>query len=108
MMLLNSLPAKVLQLYLPRLILEHDQFANFFHSFIFPFMKQIDNLMRTALLLCAIVLTATAAHALNTVPTVPICNPTPTGAPIDGGASLLLASGAAYAVRRLRKRKSQH
>lgn len=30
--------------------------------------------------------------------------PTPQGAPIDGGASLLLASGAAYAVRQLRRR----
>jgi hypothetical protein len=27
----------------------------------------------------------------------------PTGAPIDGGASLLLAGGAAYAVRRIRQ-----
>jgi hypothetical protein len=31
--------------------------------------------------------------------------PDPTGAPIDGGASLLLAGGAAYAVRRLRRRR---
>jgi len=31
--------------------------------------------------------------------------PDPTGAPIDGGASLLLASGAAYAIRRLRRRR---
>jgi hypothetical protein len=30
--------------------------------------------------------------------------PTPTGAPIDGGISVLLAGGAAYAVRRLRRR----
>ncbi|GAB3824084.1 PID-CTERM protein-sorting domain-containing protein [Hymenobacter jeollabukensis] len=30
--------------------------------------------------------------------------PEPTAVPIDGGASLLLAGGAAYALRRLRKR----
>ncbi|HEX8429137.1 PID-CTERM protein-sorting domain-containing protein [Hymenobacter sp.] len=29
--------------------------------------------------------------------------PTPTAVPIDGGASLLLAAGAAYGLRRLRK-----
>ncbi|WP_375374090.1 PID-CTERM protein-sorting domain-containing protein [Hymenobacter aerilatus] len=31
--------------------------------------------------------------------------PPPTHAPIDGGASLLLAGGAAYMVRRIRKNK---
>ena len=70
-------------------------------------MKQIDNLMRTAALLFVVALAAAPAYALNPVPTVPICNPSPTGAPIDGGASLLLASGAIYAVRHLRQRKSQ-
>jgi parvulin-like peptidyl-prolyl isomerase len=30
--------------------------------------------------------------------------PAPTGVPIDGGISVLLAGGAAYAVRRLRRR----
>jgi len=30
--------------------------------------------------------------------------PNPTGVPIDGGISVLLAGGAAYAVRRLRRR----
>ena len=30
---------------------------------------------------------------------------TPTGVPIDGGASLLLASGVAYGLRRLRRRR---
>ncbi len=29
-----------------------------------------------------------------------------TGVPLDGGASLLLASGAAYALRRLRQRRA--
>ena len=32
-------------------------------------------------------------------------NPDPTAVPIDGGASLLLAGGAAYALRRLRQRR---
>ena len=31
----------------------------------------------------------------------------PTAVPLDGGASLLLASGAAYALRRLRRRRRQ-
>ncbi|RTQ52108.1 hypothetical protein EJV47_03515 [Hymenobacter gummosus] len=31
--------------------------------------------------------------------------PDPTAVPIDGGASLLLAGGAAYALRRLRQRR---
>jgi hypothetical protein len=74
-------------------------------------MKQIDNLIRTAVLLCVVALAAAPAYALAPLTDVPYCapgsNPSPTGAPIDGGASLLLASGAAYAVRHLRKRKSQ-
>ena len=32
-------------------------------------------------------------------------NPDPTAVPIDGGASLLLAGGAAYALRYLRQRR---
>ncbi|OON66924.1 PID-CTERM protein-sorting domain-containing protein [Hymenobacter sp. CRA2] len=35
----------------------------------------------------------------------PVTPPDPTAVPIDGGASLLLAGGAAYAVSRLRKRR---
>ncbi|RAK69674.1 PID-CTERM protein-sorting domain-containing protein [Hymenobacter edaphi] len=31
--------------------------------------------------------------------------PEPTAVPLDGGASLLLAGGAAYALRRLRRRR---
>jgi len=31
----------------------------------------------------------------------------PTAVPIDGGASLLLASGAAYGLRKLRQRRAQ-
>ncbi|OON67777.1 PID-CTERM protein-sorting domain-containing protein [Hymenobacter sp. CRA2] len=35
----------------------------------------------------------------------PVTPPDPTAVPIDGGASLLLAGGAAYALKRLRKRR---
>ena len=70
-------------------------------------MKQINMLIRIAAVLFVLVLVAAPAYAVHPVPVVPICNPAPTGAPIDGGASLLLASGAVYAVRHLRKRKSQ-
>ena len=35
--------------------------------------------------------------------TGPTPSPPPTGVPLDGGASLLLAAGAAYGLRRLRK-----
>ncbi|RTQ46813.1 hypothetical protein EJV47_20795 [Hymenobacter gummosus] len=37
---------------------------------------------------------------------VPGNQPDPTAVPIDGGASLLLAGGAAYALNRLRKRRT--
>ena len=52
--------------------------------------------------LAALLLLAVASHAQpsNGGPT-----PNPTGAPIDGGVSLLLAGGAAYAVRHLRRRR---
>ena len=33
-------------------------------------------------------------------------NPAATGVPLDGGASLLLASGVAYGLRRLRRAKA--
>ena len=33
--------------------------------------------------------------------------PTPTSVPLDGGASLLLAGGVAYGLRRLRQRRQQ-
>ncbi|RTQ49591.1 hypothetical protein EJV47_12270 [Hymenobacter gummosus] len=37
---------------------------------------------------------------------VPGNQPDPTAVPIDGGASLLLAGGAAYALNRLRRRRA--
>jgi hypothetical protein len=64
------------------------------------------NILRSAAAVCLLSLVASSAYALEPLPTVPNQNcPNPTGAPIDGGASLLLASGAAYAVRRIRATK---
>lgn len=37
----------------------------------------------------------------------PSPTPTPTAVPLDGGASLLLASGVAYGLRRLRQRRKR-
>lgn len=62
--------------------------------------------MAKLLPLFALLLLAFTSHALNLAP-APDCRPTTQGAPIDGGASLLLASGAAYAVRRLRRSKTK-
>lgn len=39
-------------------------------------------------------------------PTPGPVTPPPTGVPIDGGASLLLAGGAAYGLRKLRQRRA--
>ena len=53
-------------------------------------------------------LTTLAARAQPTTggPT-PGTTPTPTPVPIDGGASLLLAGGIGYAVRKLRQRRQR-
>jgi len=40
-------------------------------------------------------------------PTDPITPTDPTEVPLDGGASLLLASGVAYGLKRLRQRKAR-
>lgn len=69
-------------------------------------MSLLFNLLRSAAIVCVLTLAASSAHALTPLPQVPTQQcPDPTGAPIDGGASLLLASGAAYAVRRIRLAK---
>ena len=65
-------------------------------------MKELFQFVRFAIILFLVAQTTTPAQALHPVPSVPDCPPA-TGAPIDGGASLLLAGGAAYAVRRIRK-----
>ncbi|MGI4864519.1 MAG: PID-CTERM protein-sorting domain-containing protein [Janthinobacterium lividum] len=57
-----------------------------------------------AIALVSGLLLATAAQAQ--APSSPGPTPqTPTAVPLDGGASLLLASGVAYGLRRLRQRR---
>ncbi|MCB2377583.1 hypothetical protein LGH70_08315 [Hymenobacter sp. BT635] len=50
-------------------------------------------------------LSATAAHAQGPGTGGP--RPGATNAPIDGGASLLLAAGAAYGLKKLRSRRAR-
>jgi len=70
-------------------------------------MKQ---LLRYALTTAAFVFTLSTQSALAQGPGSG--GPTPgdqtpaTGVPIDGGASLLLASGAAYGIKKLRRRRA--
>jgi hypothetical protein len=76
-------------------------------GFYFPFFITLftfstsspSSLMRNLSLLAALMLLAFASHAQPS-------SGGPTPAPIDGGISVLLAGGAAYAVRRLRNRKA--
>jgi hypothetical protein len=63
--------------------------------------------LRPVLLTTLLLAGATALHAQGTPGSggpVP-GTPDPTPVPLDGGASLLLAGGAAYALRRLRRRR---
>ena len=59
---------------------------------------------RFAVLVLLLVAGAGARHAAAQ-PTSGGPTPGATGVPLDGGASLLLASGLAYALRRLRQRR---
>lgn len=59
-----------------------------------------------------LLLNATAAHAQaqepgsgGPMPTTPV--PDPTAVPLDGGASLLLAGGVAYGLKKLRARRAR-
>ncbi|MBO0356960.1 hypothetical protein J0X19_03295 [Hymenobacter sp. BT186] len=87
-------------------------------------MKLFSTLARLGAALLFVTQFNVPAHALNPIINIhihgPNCKPgctigggdpsptpTPTGAPIDGGVSLLLAGGAAYAVRRIRKGNKQ-
>ena len=58
-------------------------------------------LLTTALLLAI----GGVARAQAPGTTGPTPTPDPTAVPLDGGASLLLASGVAYGLRRLRQRR---
>ena len=58
----------------------------------------------TLLLLTLLALATLDAHAQ---PSSGGPTPTPTQTPIDGGASLLLAGGLGYALRKLRQRRAR-
>ena len=56
--------------------------------------------------LLALLLAATTSHAQTPTTGGPVPQaPDPTAVPLDGGASLLLASGVAYGLKRLRQRR---
>ncbi|MFD2784123.1 PID-CTERM protein-sorting domain-containing protein [Hymenobacter rubripertinctus] len=68
-------------------------------------MKQL--LKPFLLLALTLLLPASAALAQGPGSGGPVPDPTdPTAVPLDGGASLLLAGGVAYGLRRLRARRS--
>ncbi|SDY68462.1 PID-CTERM protein-sorting domain-containing protein [Hymenobacter psychrophilus] len=62
--------------------------------------------MRISFLLLPLLLVSTALLAQGPGPGGPTPN-SPTAVPIDGGASLLLAAGAAYGLRRLRQHRAR-
>ncbi|MCC3160663.1 hypothetical protein LJ737_25720 [Hymenobacter sp. 15J16-1T3B] len=70
-------------------------------------MTALVKTLRTALALAALLLTYTAQAQTpgsgGPTPGTPAADPT--AVPLDGGASLLLAGGATYALNRLRKRR---
>jgi hypothetical protein len=59
------------------------------------------------ILIIAIILFTAATAAVALPPTFVPSDPDlgPVGVPVDGGASLLLAAGGSYAVKKLRKRR---
>jgi hypothetical protein len=63
------------------------------------------NLFLTAALALALLSAAAQPGSGGPGPGTPVTPTTPTDVPLDGGASLLLASGIGYAVRRLRQRR---
>ena len=67
-------------------------------------MKQF--LLSAALLLALAALPGSTAHA-QPGSGGPGPGPDPTQTPLDGGASLLLAAGVAYGLRRLRQRRQR-
>ncbi|MBC6609318.1 hypothetical protein H8B15_00170 [Hymenobacter sp. BT507] len=69
-------------------------------------MKIVTNALRFAITAFLLTRAAAPAQASDILLPVPVQDcPPPTHAPIDGGASVLLAGGAAYMVRRIRKNK---
>ena len=64
----------------------------------------MNKLLSPALLLALLVLATLEARAQ---PSSGGPTPTPTQTPIDGGASLLLAGGVGYALRKIRQRRAR-
>jgi hypothetical protein len=65
--------------------------------------------MKQSFLLAAFLLTlgALASHSAQAQPSTGGPAPQPAAVPLDGGASLLAASGVAYGLRYLRQRRKQ-
>jgi hypothetical protein len=63
--------------------------------------------MNRSFLLLTFLLTAAAGYAQSPTTGGPTPQADPTTVPLDGGASLLLAGGVAYGLKRLRQRR-QH
>ena len=74
---------------------------------LFPLMKDISSAFRLILAAASVCLLAGALTPVLGQPTTggPTPGTPPTSVPIDGGASLLLAAGAAYGLKRLRNAK---
>ena len=72
-------------------------------------MQQLNLLisMYRVLLLATFLLAAAASFAQSPTTGGPTPQADPTQVPIDGGASLLLAGGVAYGLKRLRQRRQQ-
>lgn len=66
-------------------------------------MKQIFLTSALAITLWGLASAPASAQVAGPTPTTPA--PDPTAVPLDGGASLLLASGVAYGLKRLRARR---
>jgi hypothetical protein len=62
-------------------------------------------LLRVLLLGAAPMIASAQAGSGGPFPTNPVTPINPTEVPLDGGASLLLASGVAYGLRQLRQRR---
>ena len=69
-------------------------------------MKKLFSPTRLLLLALPLLTVLTVLTVLQAQPNSGGPTPTPSGAPIDGGASLLLLGGVGYALRKLRQRRA--